>query len=295
MSREKKPSPADILSQKLMDDVRTSMRESSVDEKTVALSREEPFDQKSRAGTFTRAANDETIAVDGFQSRKRGAEVPAQVAVGAPRRSSGGQSMAASTVEAHLLQSENLRLAQQKILELEKEIDRLRKENDELFSAGQFIKDKSETWQSQVLGLEQEKRELKETLQSEILILKGQIQYKDNQVRETRTKNEELEARLKTDFRKIRVRERELENRLELSIAEKAALVRAKDESILDLKRKLDQTGLEVESYRLKIQELNRTLEVNQDQFKKTVRALRLALAQLEVKDETLSSLKKAE
>ncbi len=320
MSRDKKPSPADMISQKLIDDVRTSIQDSSVqDEKTVDLSKQPQkaisenekaaaresarevsmADRpKTGANTFSRSRYDSeaTIAVDGFQGRKKNSEVQPQVAVGGPRRSQSGPAMAASSVEAHLLQADNLRMAQTRILDLEKEVDRLRKENDELFNAGQYIKEKSEVWQAQIVKLEAEKREIRDSMHGEITILKGQIEYKEDQVRATKSQNEQLENRLKTDFRKIRVRERELENRLELAVAEKTALVRAKDESILDLKRKLDQVGQEVESYRSKIQDLNRAIEVNQDQFKKTVRALRLALAQLEVKEENIvSTIKKAE
>jgi hypothetical protein len=41
--------------------------------------------------------------------------------------------------------------------------------------------------------------------------------------------------------------------------------------------------------------ELNKTIDVNQEQFKRTVRALRLALSNLEVKEESIVPLKKAE
>ena len=103
------------------------------------------------------------------------------------------------------------------------------------------------------------------------------------------------ETRLKNDFKKIRVKERELENRLELARAEKAALLRSKDEYILDLKRKIDQLQSELDNYRSKVLELNKNLDSNQEQFKRTVRALRLALTNLEHKEGEPFPLKKAE
>ena len=100
-------------------------------------------------------------------------------------------------------------------------------------------------------------------------------------------------------MKKVRVRERELENRLELSKMEKVALVRTKDESILELKRKIDLMSVELDNYKTKCIELNQKIESNQEQFSRTVRALRLALTNLEANEHTLSitlaPLKKAE
>jgi predicted nucleic acid-binding Zn-ribbon protein len=128
-----------------------------------------------------------------------------------------------------------------------------------------------------------------------LIIVKGTLQYKETEVGRARQKIEELEARLKSDFKKIRVRERELENRLELVKAEKTALLRAKDENILELKRKIDHLQSELDNYRGKVLELNKTIDANQEQFKRTVRALRLALSNLEVKEENVVPLKKAD
>ena len=81
---------------------------------------------------------------------------------------------------------------------------------------------------------------------------------------------------------------------------EKNALVRAKDETILELKRKIEHFESEVENYKSKVVELNERLEANQEQFSRTVRALRLALTNLEVSEGTgnsitLAPLKKVE
>ncbi len=192
-------------------------------------------------------------------------------------------------------QAEHLRIAQQRIFQLEKENDHLRSENDELASAADIVKNRVEEYIAKISNLEQEIKEEKESFQSEVFILKGSLQHKENDNTKLKLKVEDLEARLRTDFRKIRVRERELENRLELLKAEKLALVRAKDENILELRRKMDTLQNEIESYRSKMLELNHIIDTNQDQFKRTVKALRLALSSLEIKDENVIPLKKAE
>lgn len=269
--------------------------QSSGEDKTVSI--QQDFNATSSAVGGSDA--DKTVAVEGFAnarvgSRKSQSDVDVKVSVGNFRGSRGAANVMTS-VDASLAQAENLKLAQQRILELEKEVEHLRGENEELASAGEIIRSRTDDLTVRISEIEKEKTEMQESAQSEILILKGNLQYKENEVAKARIKVEELETRLKSDFKKIRVRERELENRLELLRAEKSALVRSKDEYILEQKRKIDQLSQELDNYRKKCLELNKTIEANQDQVKRTERALRLALTNLEAKEENLVPLKKAE
>lgn len=262
------------------------------EDKTVSI-------QQDFAVTSTAASDAEkTVAVDGFANARVGArknsDVDVKVSVGSFRGSRGAANVMTS-VDASLAQAENLKIAQQRILELEKEVEQLRADNEELASAGEIIQSRADDLGIRITALEKEKSEIQESAHSELLILKGNLQYKENEVSKARLKVDELETRLKSDFKKIRVRERELENRLELLRAEKSALVRSKDEYILEQKRKIDQLSQELDNYRKKCLELNKTIEANQDQVKRTERALRLALSNLEAKEENLVPLKKAE
>ena len=111
------------------------------------------------------------------------------------------------------------------------------------------------------------------------------LKDKQKQSDELERKVSEMEMRLSTSIQKIRVRERELENRLELVRMEGQALIRNKDEMILDLKRQIDQLTIELESYRTKGQDLNKQLDDKQEMLSRTVKALRLALSLLEGND----------
>lgn len=253
------------------------------------------------ANNSTVSTDEKTLAVEGFANAKIGLgrknpDLDVKVSIGNFRGSGrvGGINVLTS-VDASLAQAESLKVAQYRIIELEKEIENLRAENEELASAGEIIKSRADTMASKVSSLEKEKQEIHESAQNEIIVLKGGLQYKEAEFAKASVKVEELETRLKSDFKKIRVRERELENRLELLRAEKAALVRSKDDYILDQKRKIDQLSQELDNYRKKCLELNKALEANQDQFKRTERALRLALTNLEVKEGNLAPIKKAE
>lgn len=282
-----------------VDNLAASLGDNQKEDKTVSIQDLNLTSSKMTSGAGTDA--DRTLAVSGFANARVGGrknnDVDVKVSVGNFRGGNrAGSANVMTSVDASLAQAENLKLAQQRILELEREVEGLRAENEELAAAGEIIRSRTDELGVRIVAVEKEKAEDRESFQSEILILKGNLQYKENEVAKARVKVEELETRLKSDFKKIRVRERELENRLELLRAEKAALVRSKDEYILDQKRKIDQLSQELDNYRNKCLELNKTIEGNQDQFKRTERALRLALSNLEVKDESGPvPLKKAE
>lgn len=265
----------------------------SINENTKPAS-SEPVSQDRFYATGTSSEIEKTIAVGQYANRNSNSEDNVRVTPGTVRSSQkAGQVF--TSADASLLQAENLRIAQQRILDLEKEVDQLRQENEELSSAAEIIKLRSDDLLAQLNSIQRSKSESEDYLKNEILILKGNLQYKENELSDSKLKVEELDSRLKLDLKKIRVRERELENRLELARSEKNAIVRSKDETILDLKRKMDQMQNELDNYRQKCLELNKNLESNHEAFKKTTRALRLALANLELSDDVKATLKKAE
>lgn len=199
-------------------------------------------------------------------------------------------SAAPNSTEAALAQSESLRIAQQRLLEFEQEIERLRIQNEELGAAAETLRRRADEllavnnrreadYQNAISSFEQEKQ----------LLTSGRDALgRENE--ELRRRNEELELRLSSNIQKIRVRERELENRLELIKMESQALIRTKDEMILELKRQIDQLNIELTNYRNKNQELNRLTNDKQEQLRRTVKALRLALSMLEGEDDASKS-----
>ncbi len=62
----------------------------------------------------------------------------------------------------------------------------------------------------------------------------------ESQVRETSSEIERLKERVRGDIRKIRVREKELENRLEILKKDSEALIVARENKIVELKRRID-------------------------------------------------------
>jgi predicted nucleic acid-binding Zn-ribbon protein len=193
----------------------------------------------------------------------------------------------ANATEAALAQSESLRIAQQRLLEFEQEIERLRLQNEELAAAAETLRRRTDELTAGNQKRESDYKNAVSTFAQEKEIL---LESKDSLQREIaaqKQRNEELELRISTNIQKIRVRERELENRLELVKMESAALIRSKDEMILELKRNIDQLNLELTNYRNKNQELNRLTTDKQEMLRRTVKALRLALSMLEGEEDT--------
>lgn len=191
-----------------------------------------------------------------------------------------------SSVGLALAQSENLKIAQNRILDLEKEVERLRKDNEQLAAAGETFKRRGDELVAENEQLIQKLSHEQSIANQERELLQKTLALKKRDNETLRLKIDELEGRLSVNIQKIRVRERELENRLELVKMEGQTLVRSKDEYILELKRQNDQQNIEMESFRHKSQEMNKQLAERQEILRRTVKALRLALSMLEGEDQ---------
>lgn len=210
---------------------------------------------------------------------------------GAP---SGATPSAHASPEAALKQSENLRIAQSRITELEQELERLRRENEQLASAGETLGRRSDELVSKCEQLEIQSKEGQRIYDEERKVYRGQLQSKDRELSELRARLEEMEGRLESNFKKIRVRERELEHRLEIVRMESSTLVATKDKMLLELKRQIDQLTHENDYGKQKSQELFNQYKEKQETIRRVVRALRIALTILEG-DEDAGQIKKAE
>ena len=250
------------------------------EDKTIPLG-QAPEDKTMQISESTRGAHspiDDTLKK---RENRPNAEVADQVRAGvgrfAPLRTG-----AMTSADASLAQAENLRIAQSRILELEAEIERLRSDNEQLAAAGETLRQIADENLAQVEAVRNRYSNLEAANEDERHLLQTGMQAKEKELEVLRTKVGEMEMRLSSNIQKIRVRERELENRLELVRMESQALLRSKDEMILDLKRKNDHLNLELDNFRNKGQELNRQIQDKQELLRRTVKALRLALSMLE-------------
>jgi hypothetical protein len=201
--------------------------------------------------------------------------------------------MPVTPADSMLRQTEGLRIAQGRIHELEAELDRLRRESEKLASAGETLRRRTDELLAKSENLENRLHETQTTAEEEKKIMRSQINARDRENMDLKSKLEEAETRLEGNFKKIRVRERELEHRLEIVKMESQTLVSTKDDMIMRLKREIDQMKFEIENSKVRSQELYNQYKEKQETARRVVRALRIALTILEGDEDP--GLKKAE
>ena len=177
-----------------------------------------------------------------------------------------------------LQQSENLRLAQERITELESELERLRVENEELIAAGDIFKERLNKVMIRNNDLKEVYEESRKEFQDEKRTLTDTLRDQSREMDKLSVKNQELEKRLVSNIQQIRVRERELENRLELMKLDNQTLVREKDQYILDLKREIDKMKMDFDSQKNKHEEILRKLESYRSQNRRVTQGLQVIL-----------------
>ena len=106
---------------------------------------------------------------------------------------------------------------------------------------------KIEAQQKRIDEFEKEKEHALDAVRSEIEEIRFQNKSKadrvrilESKVKEATSEAERLKERVRMDIRKIRIREKELENRLEIMRRDSEALIGARENKIVELKRKLD-------------------------------------------------------
>lgn len=198
-----------------------------------------------------------------------------------------------SSAEAALRQSENLRVAQKRISDLEGELERVRRENESLRSAGETLRRRMDELQANAEAAELNTQEAKKIAEEERKVLRGQISSRDREISELKSRIDDAEGRLESNFRKIRVRERDLEHRIEIIKAESQSIAASKDRMILELKRQIDQITSELNHAKAQVQETFSQFKERQETARRAVRALRIALTVLEGEED--SGSRKAE
>lgn len=144
---------------------------------------------------------------------------------------------------------------------------------------------------------------IRKKLNEEINVLKDRVRLYEEKVLILEEKNKHLVQEIdkagqknKIDVKRVMLRERELEQKLELLKADAETQIRNRDLKILELKRRIDAMEFDMESM---TQQEKKTLESRfelEDKLDKAIRTLRTAISNLEDegnRNTTLDALKK--
>lgn len=206
---------------------------------------------------------------------------PFRVTPEAPR---GNTAEEVETLRKYLqMREEELALLQGKFSEMDSEYLRLKAEveskDKELRSALQFSEDlerRVKALDERIFGLE---RDLIIEQENRELVVKTEREKQreiEAELNETKDRHESLKARVRKDLRKIRVRERDLESKLELLRIDSDRMVESRDSKVLELQRKIDALEFDLdqiqdsrhkaltqaERYLAKLARVSRTLQL---------------------------------
>lgn len=177
----------------------------------------------------------------------------------------------------------------EKIKSLERTVSTLKEENQNLKSQSNSYKDKTEKVQIALNNLKEENLKLKQDLSNlknnENILLSSDldkaklISEKYNELAKT---HEELKAKIRHDIRKIRLRETELSNRIELIRQDRDTLISAKDQKILKLKKQIEELEFQKQRVDEKVITLAKESKENAQKAERVIKALRLSTSLLE-------------
>ena len=185
-------------------------------------------------------------------------------------------------LQDHLKSSNYLEVAQNRVLELEKEVQKLRRDSEQLAAAGKHFKEMTESLKMQVKQAESNYQNMQDIAKEEKKILMQSLEAKEIKISALQERVMDVEQRQGSQYENVRIRERELENRLEIMKSETEALAHSKDEMILDLKKQVQTVHYDLEKYRIQNQKMSTKMENKEELLRRTVKALRIALTMLE-------------
>lgn len=197
------------------------------------------------------------------------------------------------SLEAALKQSEYLRIAQGKVKSLDVQVDELKSENETLSTAAIILQKKYDELANKLDTFNQDQKARVDNYKDEIVLKDRIIKELQKEKDQLQRKNDEFSSLMSEKIHHVRVRERELQNRLEILQQEGDVVITNKDETILDLQKQMDQLHFEMDSYKTQARELNLHIQNQKEQIRRSTKALRLALTLLENEDIDVSEIKK--
>ena len=204
------------------------------------------------------------------------------MAVGQVKMDENNQQSSGRNPLIDLKNADYIKFAQDKIKNLEKQLFDLRAECEELARAGDHFKNLADERGQKVKNLEAKVDELESLSSEEKKILQESLSSKDLRINTMQEHIENLEQELESRYNRVRVRERDLEGRLEILKKEQFAVAKSKDEMILKLKSQNEGIKSDLEKLRAQSQKVTSHLQDKEDALRRTMKALKLSLTMLE-------------
>lgn len=134
-----------------------------------------------------------------------------------------------------------------------------------------------------------------EQLRFEVKTKIDRIKFLEDRLSDSAQQYEKLKERVRLDIRKIRVREKELESKLEILKKDSETLIAARENKILELKRKVDLLEFNYDTLQDKNEQERQNVEKANEKIERILKVLKLALGVVEAEGESSGSNAKEE
>lgn len=154
--------------------------------------------------------------------------------------------------------------------------------NRELIEKNDGLKRERDRLHSEVSGFEEKMQQKLDAVRSDYehrVSSSGGIQ---NEIKDLNYEKEEWKEKVKSDLKRIKLKEKELENKYELLKRDAQALLDSKDKHVLELKKKSDQLEMDLESSEETVRGNAMILGAIDSKKRRLVETLRLAITLLE-------------
>jgi chromosome segregation ATPase len=181
------------------------------------------------------------------------------------------------------------------VKKLSSQVEELTNRSRELVAEVDVLRRRNESVQA-------ENHELKDKFSGDMKVLQSEMEEKlrksgnyESQVDSLSREQQEWKAKVREELKRIKLKERELENKYELLKRDAQALLDSKDKHVLEVKKKNDALELEMESLEERLRRGNTILNAIDSKKKRLVETMRLAISLLESIDQLDASAQDAD
>ena len=192
------------------------------------------------------------------------------------------KSSVSSPLQIQLIQSESLKISQDKINKLEEELQLLREKNNSLLSAADLLKEKNQELKIKIEVSEKKIGVEKEEFEYEKEVLLSALASAKEQIEKLRKEKKTLDSKLSNHSYNLTNRESSLEGRIEILKMENSVLQREKDKKIIELRKSVEKNKHSLGVVQKQNQDLRDLNEEFQKSSHRAVSALRATIFNLE-------------
>ena len=178
--------------------------------------------------------------------------------------------------------SNHVKIAEKKIKELESDNNQLRLNSNKLLFAGETLQSSYDQLFNEYHTMKENYDEDRSSLLDQKKALDQGMSVQSAEIRNLKMKISTLEKHLNRDVQKIRIRERDLENRLQFKQKELDTIIREKDEDLLSMKREVDRLREQLQETQDQTEKWMHQQSLNKDKSQRVTRALQMSLHLLE-------------